>query len=371
MKIINTGNVYNIYDDSLQTFDSLPTQSYVVRFAEMRGFYLEKHNGPEVNEKTYGVHLEKVNKVLGAYRVFDRHLGVILSGDKGIGKSLFAKLLAIKAADIGLPLIIVDTFYPGIASYLESIEQEALVLFDEFDKTFGGVRNRSGEADAQTGLLSLFDGLSTGKKLFVITCNELNSISEYLVNRPGRFHYHFRFEYPTDAEIREYMADKLLPAYHDQVESIVSFAQKVNVNFDCLRAIAFELNTGLTFKEAIKDLNILRLSSGGKFRTAIRLSNGQELEETQTIDMFGDFVVVNLRNSNGENVVDVSFNPQCAVFNPQLGCYLIRPEHISYDWVDGDARIIGGQSLREVIDSRAVEYLTIRRVDSDNYHYAL
>ena len=138
MKAISSGNTYEIFDDSLRTFDRLPTQTYVVRFSKNRGFFLEKYVDIEITEnKIYGAHLDKVNKVLRSFESTNRSLGVILSGDKGIGKSLFAKLLAIEAMRRDIPLIVVDTFVPGIASYLESIEQEVMVLFDEFDKTFG------------------------------------------------------------------------------------------------------------------------------------------------------------------------------------------------------------------------------------------
>lgn len=112
----------------------------------MTGFYLEKYNEFDIKEnKIYGNHLDKVNKVnkvIKSFELFDRNLGVILSGNKGIGKSLFAKLLAIKANEKGYPLIVVDSFIPGIASYLESIQQEVVVLFDEFDKTFFSINKR-------------------------------------------------------------------------------------------------------------------------------------------------------------------------------------------------------------------------------------
>ena len=45
--------------------------------------------------------------------------------------------------------------------------------------------------------------------MYIVTCNELRGLNDYILNRPGRFHYHFRFEYPTATEIREYMEDKL------------------------------------------------------------------------------------------------------------------------------------------------------------------
>ena len=173
MTTIKIGNRYEIYNELLETFDTLPVKVYNVRFAKMTGFYLESHADLQISEKIYGVHNSKIAKVLNSFKSFNRNLGVILSGQKGIGKSLFAKQLSIKAIDSGLPVIIVDRFIPGIASYLESIEQEVLVLFDEFDKTFGNVETGENEANPQDGLLSLFDGIAQGKKLFVITCNDI------------------------------------------------------------------------------------------------------------------------------------------------------------------------------------------------------
>ena len=136
MKAIQVGNRYELYDDSLRTYDSLPVQTYVVRFSKTSGFYLESHNNLAVNEKIYGVHEKKVDKVISSFGKFDRSLGVILSGDKGIGKSVFARMVCQKAIACGIPVIIVDSYNPGIAAYLESIEQDIMVLFDEFDKTF-------------------------------------------------------------------------------------------------------------------------------------------------------------------------------------------------------------------------------------------
>lgn len=136
MKIVNTGIKYQIYDDSLRTFDSLPAATYCVRFSKLSGFYLESRPNMQVNETVYGPHESKVEKVIASYNAFTRSLGVILSGAKGIGKSMFARLLSTRAISAGLPVLIVDEAIPGIASYLESIDQEVMILFDEFDKTF-------------------------------------------------------------------------------------------------------------------------------------------------------------------------------------------------------------------------------------------
>jgi ATP-dependent 26S proteasome regulatory subunit len=286
MKIINTGNIYDIFDDTLQTFNGLPSQAYIVRFSKNKGFFLEKYNDIEITDnKIYGVHLSKVEKVLSSFNKFSRNLGVILSGDKGIGKSLFAKLLAREAINRNTPLIVVDSYIPGIASYLESIEQEVMVLFDEFDKTYGEVKQNDGQASPQTELLTLFDGVSAGKKLFVITCNEIRRLNDYLLNRPGRFHYHFRFDYPTVDEISEYLSDKLDKQYYSEINNVIKFSRKVDLNYDCLRAIAFELNNGITFKDAIQDLNIINLEKQ-LYDIALKYKNGTILKSQLFINLF-------------------------------------------------------------------------------------
>lgn len=202
MKIINVGTTYRIYEDDVCTYDKLPSRTYEVCFSKMGGFFLESRDDIDISEKIYGVHEKKVEKIMNSFKVFTRNLGVILSGNKGIGKSICAKLLAKKSIEEGYPVILVNEYIPGIASYISSIKQECTVIFDEFDKTFNvqsngdGIRpiKRSDEDgdcnSAQVEMLTLFDGLDQGKKLFIITCNKLTNLSDYLVNRPGRFHYH-------------------------------------------------------------------------------------------------------------------------------------------------------------------------------------
>ena len=254
MKVISQGNDYSIHSDLMQTHNSLPPDIYFIRYSLEKGYYLLKRSDIDTNEsKIYGVHHQKCDKILSAFELFNRNLGVILSGDKGIGKSLFARLLSSKAIKKGMPVLIVDHCTSGLGDFIESIDQECVVLFDEFDKTFND--------DSQNELLSLLDGLTAGKKLFLVTCNSLSKLSEFMVNRPGRFHYHLRFEYPGAMEVREYLEDKLPQQYHNEIKEVVIFSRKVKLNYDCLRAIAFELSTGLPFQEAIKDLNILNVGS--------------------------------------------------------------------------------------------------------------
>lgn len=367
MRIVSTGNTFRVYDNSMRTYDQLPAQAYVVRFDPHSGFYLEKYVDINIAEsKVYGVHNEKVQKVLRSFEAFNRSLGVILSGDKGIGKSLFAKLLAIEAMTRGLPLIVVDHYYAGIESFLESIDQEVIVMFDEFDKTFAEVNAEDGRASPQTGLLTLFDGMSGGKKLFVITCNSLHKLSEFLINRPGRFHYHFRFDYPNADEIREYMTDKIPAEMHGEIDAVIAFAARVRLNYDCLRAIAFELSTGLSFAEAIRDLNIMN-TENERFDITLHFNNGSQVtRKDRECDMYSDaddYQYFALKS--GTELCRVDFTPSDSIFSYMTGESVIDAENLE---IVPDEFAMDDPQAKDMLES-GVRCITFKRKINKNLHY--
>lgn len=367
MQIVSTGNTFRVYDSSMRAYDQLPAQAYVVRFDPRSGFYLEKYVDINIAEsKVYGVHNEKVQKVLRSFGAFNRSLGVILSGDKGIGKSLFAKLLAIEAMTRGLPLIVVDHFYAGIESFLESIDQEIIVMFDEFDKTFAEVNAEDGQASPQTGLLTLFDGMSGGKKLFVITCNSLHKLSEFLINRPGRFHYHFRFDYPNADEIREYMTDKIPTEMHGEIDAVIAFAARVRLNYDCLRAIAFELSTGLSFAEAIQDLNIMNMEEE-RFDVTLHFCNGASVTNRNCLlDMYSSNEnYLYFSTKSGDTICCIHFVPGDSIFSYHTGESVIDVERLE---VFPDEDISDNPNAKAMLDS-GVQCMTFKRRGSPNLHY--
>ena len=311
MKAISIGSRYEIYDDTLKAYDGLPAQTYTVCFSQMTGFFLKVRPDLVVKEPVYGVHPEKAEKVLRSFKVFQRNLGVILSGDKGIGKSLFARLLSAKAVEAGYPVIIVDQAFPGIASYIESIEQEVVFLFDEFDKTFGS----NHDSDPQSTFLSLFDGTSQGKKLFIITCNSLHGLNDYMVNRPGRFHYHFRFGSPTGEEIRQYLTDKLDGQYHDEQYNLTLY---------------------------LKDEGIVSA-------------------ENQRLDLFSrDTKCVYMRDMKGRYAVEVEFDISESIYDPSRNSTVLP----------GEAIIVHDDPEDNAEKQDYVpDYMTITRAVGRNIHY--
>ena len=328
MHIVESGKRYRIFNNAITTYDQLPPKTYRVDYdPETRIFsLLEAHDFEIPETKIYGQHLDKVKKVLNSMDKMNRNLGVILSGDKGIGKSLFSKCLGLKARKKGIPVILVNEYDEGIANFLEEIEQTVMILFDEYDKTFDEKKH-----NCQAEMLSLFDGVSAGKKLFVITCNEIQSLSQYLINRPGRFHYHFRFLYPTADEIRDYMEDKLDKQYYDEIENVIAFSVRMNLNYDCLRSIAFELNNGLKFQEAINDLNIIRISQYKNIKIIVEFENQATLSGKIKEWQLYDNTITDMSIYLPDNIRPLSY----------VGEYIGEfPMNFSNNYIDKDKRML-------------------------------
>lgn len=328
MHIVESGKRYRIFNNAITTYDQLPPKTYRVDYdPETRIFsLLEAHDFEIPETKIYGQHLDKVKKVLNSMDKMNRNLGVILSGDKGIGKSLFSKYLGLKARKKGIPVILVNEYHEGIANFLEEIEQTVMILFDEYDKTFDEKKH-----NCQAEMLSLFDGVSAGKKLFVITCNEIQSLSQYLINRPGRFHYHFRFLYPTADEIRDYMEDKLDKQYYDEIENVIAFSVRMNLNYDCLRSIAFELNNGLKFQEAINDLNIIRISQYKNIKIIVEFENQATLSGKIKEWQLYDNTITDMSIYLPDNIRPLSY----------VGEYIGEfPMNFSNNYIDKDKRML-------------------------------
>lgn len=258
MKIIKSEGMFQVFSDGIETFDTLPARSYHLGFSDNKGFFLTTAEDVKNAETVYGDLEEKADKVFKAYEKSDRSLGVLMSGKKGIGKTMMARILCERANQMGLPVIIIQFAKGGIAHFLGKIQQPVLILFDEFEKMFRtrDVSEERAEAGGSPEMLSLLDGLYNEKWLFVFTCNNVYDVSSYLIGRPGRIHYHFKFNVPSEDEIRAYLTDKIPKDKHDQIQAVVNFAKYAEVNYDALRAIAFEFNLGNDFNDFIDDINI-------------------------------------------------------------------------------------------------------------------
>ena len=370
MNVVHSGDTYQIYGDALKTYDKLPLGTYEICFHKMMGFYLSSHNDLVVNEdRIYGSTPVKVEKVLRGFSSVDRNFGVILSGRKGIGKSLFARQLSVRAKDYNLPLIIVPCYYPGISDFISSIEQEVIVLFDEFEKTFANQEH----CNPQEEMLSLFDGIDNGKKLFVITCNEIGKLNSYLINRPGRFHYHFVLGNPNPDEIKEYMIDKLKPEYHHLIKKLVGFSMNVDLTYDVLRAIAFELNMGYSFEETLMDLNISKEGSP-RYNIRIDFADGTyRVRNSERINTYSNervYYWFNDKNGRGSDSIRIDFNPADIVIDMDHAEMTLDPSkverYVDDDFMDSDDP--NEKARYEYLCNLPITKITFTRVVDDFTH---
>ena len=357
MTVVVSGNDYDIFAAGVQAYSALPAQAYTVAFHPQKGFWLTGYpTFGKVEGKIYGAHPEKARKVINRFVNGSGNLGVILTGEKGIGKSVTAKLIANEMIDRGYPVIVVDAYIPGIARFLGSIAQRCCILLDEYDKTFA--YNNAEDHDPSTEMLTLFDGVDGGSKLFIVTCNHVEYMNDYLVNRPGRFHFNLQFSYPTATEIRAYLTDEVDPAYADQIEEVVSFANRARLNYDCLHAIAVELNAGEQFAEAIKDLNIA-INDYRRFQiTVTPVGSTEQFKVVEQLNFAtaDQPVYVHIYDAHDDYVGFLTFTTGDAQLDEDTGVFTIEPDNAVLVY-DGD----GYDHLEDTNALVVVEPLTDNR----------
>lgn len=288
MKVIQSGNSYTPITKDAIIHDFFPPALYKIHFNQMTGYDIQQEVDFEpITEKIYGNSEYRINKMFNAFNHYESNMGIMLSGPKGIGKSLFIRLSVLEALSKNLPVFIIDRYMPGLPNFLGKIKQECLIIIDEFEKKF--------DSNQQAELLSFLDGMNTDKKLFIISLNELRRMNEYMINRPGRFHYHYKFSNPSGLEVEEYLKDNLVKS-QELIPIIIKFAQKTSLNYDSLQAIVFELNIGSSLEEAIQDLNIAK-SGEETYRVVIKTEKYGDITITDDFNLFDD--VISIYHYNG------------------------------------------------------------------------
>jgi hypothetical protein len=239
--------------ESLDLHELLPVGTYSVEQNPITGeYYLDRIKDLEVSGKIYGDAPTVTARILNTFMQRPDSTGVLLSGEKGSGKTLQAKLLSIYARqNLRVPTIVVNRPYAGdgFNQFMQKIEQPVVVIFDEFEKTY--------PREVQEAMLTLLDGVYPSKKLFILTCNDKYRINEQMKNRPGRLFYRIEYTGMEDAFIREYAADNLEDPSTKNIDDIVSIASVFAAfNFDMLQALIEEMNRyGEDAKTANKYLN--------------------------------------------------------------------------------------------------------------------
>lgn len=230
---------------------TLPAKVYQLQHHPEQGFFLKDFPGMSPAAKRYGRIDEIAGRIANTYKIKGSNTGVLLSGDKGSGKTETVRVMCQHMLDADIPVIVIDQqFYgSGFVSFMAAITQSCMIVFDEFEKVYT-------DDVAKTCILGLMDGLVASNKLFVITVNSPYKMSEYMLNRPGRLLYRIDYDRIDQAAIREYCAAKLNDT--NQTESVVDVSELVEAfSFDMLVALVAEMNRyNEGARQAISWLNI-------------------------------------------------------------------------------------------------------------------
>lgn len=253
MYIVNNTDWLGVRPGQPSILDKVPVGVYKVACDMEHGFMLVPSESEQSirGEKSemIGSMAGKERKVIDAYRRRSTSTGVLLSGDRGLGKTmLLRKIARLSLTELEIPVIIVSANYSGLAEFLGTINQEYMLVLDELEKVVDDKHD-------QEMLLTVLDGVCSYKRLVVATCNNVNHLSRHMLGRPNRFYYHLEFDYPNLEESLQFLRSR--GAEIDDARAAALQAETIlhPFNYDILAALAAELVAGYPLGESLDDLN--------------------------------------------------------------------------------------------------------------------
>jgi len=250
--------------------ERLPPGNFTIE-QSMSGFFFKRIDKFQPLGKVYGNLNSWADRTLETFAKRDVSTGILLTGEKGSGKSLLGRLISLKAYEQNMATVLVNNPFPGpiLLDLLGKLTEPVVVFFDEFEKVYNDLKE-------QQTLLSLMDGTLSTKHLFVITCNDTWRLSDFLLNRPGRIFYYIEFDGIKEDFIKEYCQDNLNNKSEiDNVVKISAIFEKFN--FDMLKALVEEMNRyNESAMKAIELLNITPTKQNVTYKLSIEDKKGKK-----------------------------------------------------------------------------------------------
>jgi SpoVK/Ycf46/Vps4 family AAA+-type ATPase len=272
---LKSGNTFKVSTkEAMDLHDHLPAGNYTVKYDKMNGFfYLEQIEGFEIKGKIYGDTKRTAQRILNTFQDRTASTGIMLNGEKGSGKTLLAKMLAVEGAKLNVPTIVINAPWCGdeFNAFMQMIDQPTIILFDEFEKVY--------DREDQEKMLTLLDGVYPSKKLFVLTCNDKWRVNEHMRNRPGRIYYMLEYKGLDQEFIIEYCQDNLKNQTH--ISGVCRIATLFDqFNFDMLKAMVEEMNRYDESPQQVMKMLNTRPEFSGEVKYKVQLQpKGLDMDE--------------------------------------------------------------------------------------------
>ena len=232
-----------------QQINDLPSNVFKLQQTPMGEMYLastmEKFEFPY---KIYGMEHDFIDRVVKTYENTSGNMGLLLNGLKGTGKTVTAQMICNK---LDLPVIIIDHSMDAIPSFLNNIQQNIIVFFDEYEKMYN---------DYDHSILTVMDGvLNNGyRKVFLLTTNQPR-VNDNMMQRPSRLRYIKSFEGLKLEHIIEVIDDKLI--HKNLRKECIDFISGLElITIDIVKAVIEEVNIHEEDPALFKDIfNVRKL----------------------------------------------------------------------------------------------------------------
>lgn len=252
MKLLNQNGKYRIISE-FEIVEKLPANYFQLDWDDLGNIFLTESNKLMLPEKIYDFSSQNRKLIINSFLMGNKNMGVLLSGEKGTGKSIDAKLFC---EEIDAPKILITKPIPkkiDFVQFLNNIKQSYVLFVDEFEKSFkiNEFEDEEQSVHEQNSFLQLLDGLNNEFKKFFLFAANLR-VSEYLINRPSRIKYLIRYKGIKEENaifvINELLHDKSL------TEDLLKNLDLHSLTIDILVSIIGEININKTPYSSFKDI---------------------------------------------------------------------------------------------------------------------